>query len=138
VDDALKRPGRLDGPTFAPPPDETARRRILHLALADKHAERLDLARLAKLTPLFSGADLRALVEAAVDHVIDEAIDLGHEPPLLIGHFEAALPELHPTTAEWLASARNYVEFANQTGRYDEVAAYSGPRRQSDSSTGTS
>jgi hypothetical protein len=28
---------------------------------------------------------------------------------------EAALPELHPTTAEWLASARNYVEFANQT-----------------------
>jgi hypothetical protein len=78
------------------------------------------------------------LVEAAVDHVIDEAIDLGHEPPLLIGHFEAALPELHPTTAEWLASARNYVEFANQTGRYDEVAAYSGPRRQSDSSTGTS
>jgi transitional endoplasmic reticulum ATPase len=36
----------------------------------------------------------------------------------------AALPELHPTTAEWLASARNYVEFANQTRRYDEVAAY--------------
>jgi transitional endoplasmic reticulum ATPase len=124
VDDALKRPGRLDRPTFVPPPDETARRRILHLALADKHAERLDLARLANLTPLFSGADLRALVEAAVDNVIDEAIDLGHEPPLSIGHFEAALPELHPTTAEWLASARNYVEFANQTGRYDEVAAY--------------
>jgi SpoVK/Ycf46/Vps4 family AAA+-type ATPase len=124
VDDALKRPGRLDRPTFVPPPDEAARQRILHLALADKHAEKLDLARLAQLTPLFSGADLRGLVEAAVDHVIDEAIDLGHEPPLSMGHFEAALPELHPTTAEWLASARNYVEFANQTGRYDEVAAY--------------
>jgi hypothetical protein len=55
---------------------------------------------------------------------VDEAIDLGHEPPLSMGHLEAALPELHPTTAEWLASARNYVDFANQTGRYDEVAAY--------------
>jgi transitional endoplasmic reticulum ATPase len=71
-----------------------------------------------------SGADLRALVEAALDHVIDEAIDLGHAPPLSMDHLEAALPELHPTTAEWLASARNYVDFANQTGRYDEVAAF--------------
>ncbi|MDQ3587760.1 MAG: hypothetical protein M3350_05935 [Actinomycetota bacterium] len=31
---------------------------------------------------------------------------------------------LRPTTVDWLASARNYVEFANQAGRYDEVAKF--------------
>jgi hypothetical protein len=27
-------------------------------------------------------------------------------------------------TLEWIATARNYVEFANQSVRYDEVAAF--------------
>ena len=31
---------------------------------------------------------------------------------------------MRPSTLEWLATARNYVEFANQGGRYDEVAAF--------------
>lgn len=29
-----------------------------------------------------------------------------------------------PSTLEWLATARNYVDFANQGGRYDEVSRY--------------
>lgn len=124
VDDALKRPGRLDRPTFVPPPDDPARRRILELVLADRHVDELDVARLAAATTLFSGADLRALVEAGVDLVIDEALDSGTEPPLSMSHLERALPTLRPTTVDWLASARNYVEFANQAGRYDEVAKF--------------
>jgi len=124
VDDALKRPGRLDRPTFVPPPDAKARRRILELVLAERHMEGIDAKGLAKRTPLFSGADLRALTEAAVDRVIDEALDSGSEPPLAMSHFDQALPALRPTTADWLATARNYVEFANQAGRYDEVATF--------------
>jgi hypothetical protein len=31
---------------------------------------------------------------------------------------------MRPSTHEWLATARNYVEFANQGGGYDEVAAF--------------
>ena len=31
---------------------------------------------------------------------------------------------MRPSTLEWIATARNYVEFANQGGRYDEVAAF--------------
>lgn len=124
VDDALKRPGRLDRPTFVPPPDVKARQRILGLTLTERHMEDVDTKGLAKRTPLFSGADLRALTEAAVDRVIDEALDSGEEPPLQMAHFDGALPGLRPTTADWLASARNYVDFANQAGRYDEVATY--------------
>jgi transitional endoplasmic reticulum ATPase len=124
VDDALKRPGRLDRPLFVPPPDRDARRRIVELALADRHAEGVDAKRLADATPLFSGADLWALVEAAIDEVIDEALDSGTEPPLRMEHLEAAVRRARPTTLDWLASARNYVEFANQAGRYDEVERF--------------
>jgi transitional endoplasmic reticulum ATPase len=124
VDDALKRPGRLARPLFVPPPDDTARRRILELALSDRHAEGIDVKKLAKATPLFSGADLVALVEAGIDEVIDEALDTEQEPPLRMEHLEEPLRAARPTTLDWLASARNYVEFANQAGRYDEVAKF--------------
>jgi SpoVK/Ycf46/Vps4 family AAA+-type ATPase len=124
VDEALKRPGRFDRVLFVPPPDEEARVRILQLHAAGRPVERLDLARVAKRTPLFSGADLRALVERAVDLVIDEALDTGGDPPLGMKHVEAALKGMRPSTLEWLATARNYVEFANQGGRYDEVSRF--------------
>src|SRR5436190_1306998 len=75
-------------------------------------------------TALFSGADLAALVERAVDEVIDEALDRGMEVPLEEHHLEHALAGMRPTTLEWLANARNHVEFANQGGRYDEVKAF--------------
>ncbi len=126
VDDALKRPGRFDRVLFVAPPDRPARREILARLLRGKPAASLDLERLALLTPLFSGADLRALVDAAVDRVIDEALgaDAGPHPPLQMAHLEAARAGMRPTTLDWLARARNYVEFANRDRRYDDVASF--------------
>ena len=124
VDDALKRPGRFDRVVFVSPPDVPARRRILELALADRPQEQIDLGRVAEKTALFSGADLRSLVESAVDGVIDEALDRGDDVPIRSAHLEAALRDARPTTTDWLRTARNYVEFANHGGRYDDVLAY--------------
>jgi SpoVK/Ycf46/Vps4 family AAA+-type ATPase len=124
VDDALKRPGRLDRLIFVPPPDLDARRRILELLVRDRPTRDIDVKGLAKATPLFSGADLMALVERAVDEVIEEALDTGTEPPLEMRHVEPVRARTRPTTLDWLASARNYVEFANQAGRYDEVEKF--------------
>jgi len=124
VDDALKRPGRFDRVIFVPPPDEPARAAILGRLLQDRHAEKVEVAALARRTPLFSGADLKALVEQAVDRVIDEALDSGAEPPLRQSHLEAVVAELRPTTLDWLARARNFVEFANRDERYKDVAAF--------------
>jgi ATP-dependent 26S proteasome regulatory subunit len=124
VDEAMKRPGRFDRVVFVPPPDPPARERILALHLAGRPADDIDLAWLAKMTPLFSGADLRALVERAVDIVIDDALERGEERSLTTTDLDTALSSMRPSTLEWLATARNYVEFANQGGRYDEVAAF--------------
>ncbi len=124
IDEALKRPGRFDRLIFVPPPDVAAREQILALHLRGRPVEGVDLKATAKRTPLFSGADLRSVVERSVDRVIDDALDSGGEPPLTQRHVDAALEGFRPSTLEWLATARNYVEFANQGGRYDEVSHF--------------
>ena len=124
VDEAMKRPGRFDRLVFVPPPDLEARKRILVLHLSGRPVDDVDVTRVAKKTPLFSGADLRAVVERAVDLVIDDALERGEERGLTTADLEAALAGMRPTTLEWIATARNYVEFANQGGRYDEVASF--------------
>jgi transitional endoplasmic reticulum ATPase len=124
VDEAMKRPGRFDRMLFVPPPDEAARRRIVELELEGRPTGDVDTKRVAKKTPLFSGADISALVERAVDRVIDDALEQGDERPLVTADFDAALAGMRPSTLEWLATARNYVDFANQGGRYDEVKEF--------------
>lgn len=126
IDDALKRPGRFDRMVFVPPPDAPARERILDLHLADPPTAGLDLAALAARTPLFSGADLRHLTERAIDAAIDEALRTGGDVPVTMQHLARAVEGLAATTLDWLSTARNYVEFANESGRYDDVLGYLG------------
>ena len=103
-----KRPGRFDRTVFVPPPDEPARERI-RSSTWWSGMERTGWtsgASRRRLTPLFSGADLRDVVERAVDEVIDEALSSGGEPPLTQGHLERALEGMRPSTLEWLGTPR--------------------------------
>jgi transitional endoplasmic reticulum ATPase len=124
VDDALKRPGRFDRVLFVPPPDTPGRLAILRLLLAATPSDALDLDALAQATPLWSGADLRGLVERALDQVIEEALDSGSEPPLAQRHLDPVLRDMRPSTLDWLARARNFVEFANRAQQYREVEEF--------------
>jgi SpoVK/Ycf46/Vps4 family AAA+-type ATPase len=124
VDDAAQRPGRFDRRVFVPPPDEAARSQVLSVLLRDVHAADIDIRRLAKSTELFSGADLRAVVERAVDEVIDDALASGNEPPLTQEHLVRATSSVRPTTLDWLQRAKDHVEFAGASEKYVDVAAY--------------
>ncbi len=124
VDNALLRPGRFDRRIFVPPPDNVARIHILKLMLTGRPTASLDLERLAKSTSLFSGADLRALVEQAIDWVIEETLETGQDLPLAMKHLEATIVEMRPSTIDWLVRARNYVEFSNQDDRYKDLAVF--------------
>jgi len=124
VDDALKRPGRFDRVVFVPPPDRPARLRVLELGLRRRPVGALDLARLVDSTPLFSGADLTAVIERATDLAIDRALASGQDAPIEQAQLEAAVARVRPTTLDWLRTARNHVEFANEAGGYDDVEAY--------------
>jgi len=68
LDHALVRPGRFDRQISVPPPDVKGRLQILQVhAKKVKLGPRVDLERLAKMTPMFSGADLAAIInEAAI------------------------------------------------------------------------
>ena len=124
VDEAMLRPGRFDRVIFVPPPDEPARADILSVLLKAVPSADLDLKTLAGQTSMFSGADLRALVERSVDRVIDEALSTGGEPPVSMTHLTESLGQVKPSTLDWLHRVQAYVEFANHAERYDDVAKY--------------
>ena len=124
IDDALLRPGRFDRRVFVPPPDEKARAHILKLFLQSVPTKGIDMQQLARSMPLYSGADVRAVVDQAVDLIIDEALGNQTEPPLTMRQLETARSRVRASTLEWLDRARNYVEFANQDERYADIAAF--------------
>ncbi len=68
LDPALTRPGRFDRQIMVPLPDLKGRTQILRIYLEKiKASTQIDVERLARGTPMFSGADLEALVnEAAI------------------------------------------------------------------------
>lgn len=125
VDPAFRRPGRFDRVQFIPPPDRAARAAILDLQLNERPVvPDVDVATLARATVGFSGADLRELVETAVDFAIEASLDAGSEQPVTQAHLREALEEVRPTTLEWLTTARNYARYANEAGQYDEVLEF--------------
>ncbi|HET9222142.1 MAG TPA: ATP-binding protein, partial [Roseiflexaceae bacterium] len=122
VDVALRRPGRFDHIVFVAPPDEAARREILRLHLRGKPAaEDVDVARLARETERYSGADLRALVDGAAEVALQEALRSGKIQPLSTALLLRALRDRKATTVEWLSMAKNYALYSNEGGLYDDV-----------------
>ena len=66
LDPALTRPGRFDRQVFVPLPDIKGRYEILKVhARKVKLSASVDLMRLARQTPMFSGADLAAIINEA-------------------------------------------------------------------------
>ena len=122
LDSAFRRPGRFDRTIFVPPPDRIARKFILKRVLEDRPVVNdLDLRPIIERTPGFSGADIAALVETAADFAIEESDRADALVPIDNSHFKDALGELRPSTGEWLGQARNFGEYANQDGLYDDL-----------------
>ena len=85
---------------------------------------RLDFDHLGKKTENFSGADLKAVVDVAVEIKLREAMKSGVPKPLTSKDLAAAAATLKPTTREWFATARNYALYSNQGGIYDDILKY--------------
>lgn len=124
VDSAFRRPGRFDHVLFVPPPDLEARESILSIVLDGIPQEKLDIKKLAKVTERFSGADLRAIVESASEMAIQEIMRTGKEGVVTQKQLLNAIKKARPTTLEWMEQASNYASYANQSGLYDDLAAY--------------
>jgi SpoVK/Ycf46/Vps4 family AAA+-type ATPase len=121
LDSAFRRPGRFDRVLFVPPPDAAARASVLRLQCKGKPMEEVDFDHLGKKTENFSGADLKAVVDVAIERKLQEALKTGVPKPLSTKDLAAAAGTLKPTTKEWFATARNYALYSNQGGIYDDI-----------------
>lgn len=124
LDPAFRRPGRFDRILFVPPPDPPARADILRILCRGKPVSDIDYGQLAKKTEGFSGADLKAVVDLAVEKKLQLAMREGVPKPLTTGDLQAAAATLKPTTREWFSTARNYALYSNQGGIYDDILKY--------------
>lgn len=124
VDSAFRRPGRFDRIIFVPPPDNKARADILRLTLKGKPVENIDYELLSKKTDKFSGADLFAVVDQAVEAKLAQAMKEGIPKPIGTKDLENAAKNVKPSTSEWFATARNYALYSNQGGAYDDIVKY--------------
>lgn len=124
LDSAFRRPGRFDRILFVPPPDALARTEILLLLCSGKPVANIDYELISKKTEHYSGADLKAVVDIAVERKLQEAIKIGIPKPLTTKDLLAAVSSVKPSTKEWFASARNYALYANEGGLYDDILKY--------------
>ncbi len=124
IDPAFRRPGRFDRVLFVPPPDAEARASVLRLQLKGKPQENLDFEEIARKTVDFSGADLKAVVDQAIEGKLRAALKEGIPKPLTTKDLVAAAKALRPTTREWFSTARNHAIYSNQGGIYDDVIKY--------------
>lgn len=129
LDPAFRRPGRFDRLIFVPPPDAPARAAILEVLLRGKPCESFGFDSLAKRTERFSGADLKAVVDMAIEGKLREALKRGGPMPISERDLLAAVKQIRPSTSEWFATAKNHVLFANEGGAYDDVARYMGLKK---------
>ncbi|MGI0091802.1 MAG: CDC48 family AAA ATPase, partial [Nitrososphaerales archaeon] len=75
VDPALLRAGRFDKLLFIPPPDKSARKKILDIQTKHKPiSKELDLDRVAEMMDGFTGADITSVVNTAVSLVLQEYV----------------------------------------------------------------
>ena len=124
LDSAFRRPGRFDRILFVPPPDATARAAILRILCKGKPLQDVDFEQLAKKTEHFSGADLKAVLDVAIERKLREAMKDGIPRPLSTKDLVGAASTVKPSTKEWFATARNYALYSNQGGIYDDILSH--------------
>ena len=124
LDPAFRRPGRFDRILFIPPPDEAARLEILKSQLKGKPCESIDYKKVAAKTKEFSGADLKALIDHAIEQKLEKSFSSGKIEPLQTKDLLNSLKGVKPSTKEWFEHAKNFALFSNSAGTYDPILEY--------------
>ena len=83
-----------------------------------------DVKKVAAVTADYSGADLNAVIDIAVEEKLRESMRKGSIQVLTTRDLLAAVKQHKPTTTEWFSSARNYALYSNESGLYDDILKY--------------
>lgn len=124
LDPAFRRPGRFDRIIFVPPPDITSRESILRLKMKNKPSGNIDFHSLSKKMKEFSGADIDAIVDIAIEEKLESSFSDGIPKPIETKDLAQAIKKHKPSTQEWFSTAKNFAMFANDSGLYDDILTY--------------
>lgn len=124
LDPAFRRPGRFDRIVFVPPPDVKSRESILKLKLNNKPIGTIDWHSIAQKAEHFSGADIDAMIDIAIEQKLESSFNDGIPKPIETNDLLNALKKHKPSTQEWFSTAKNFALFANNSGLYDDILAY--------------
>ncbi|MDR1516799.1 MAG: AAA family ATPase [Dysgonamonadaceae bacterium] len=124
LDPAFRRPGRFDRIIFVPPPDEATRESILRLKLKDKPVEAIDYGSVAKKAENYSGADIDAIIDIAIESKLESSFSDGVPRPIETKDLLNAVKKHKASTQEWFMTAKNFALFANDTGLYDDILTF--------------
>jgi transitional endoplasmic reticulum ATPase len=124
LDPAFRRPGRFDRIIFVPPPDVITRESILRLKLNNKPTGTIDLQSIAKKAENYSGADIDAIIDIAIEQKLESSFSDGIPKPLETNDLIYAIKKHKPSTQEWFSNAKNFAMFANDSGLYDDILTY--------------
>ena len=124
VDPALRRPGRFDRMLLVLPPDREAREAIFRFHLRHRPVTGIDLARLAKSTEGYSGADIAHICEAASEQALLDSVRSGEARLITMADVQRGAAEVRPSTGPWFDSARNIVLFGDDEDTYAELRTY--------------
>src|SRR5690606_12067566 len=119
-----RRPGRFDRIIFVAPPDEPAREEILKIKLKGKPISQVDYRKIAAKTEKYSGADIQAVIDIAIEEKLEESFKTGVPEPLATKDLLASAKKHKPSTLEWFNTAKNYALYANESGLYDDILEY--------------
>lgn len=130
LDPAFRRPGRFDKIVLVTPPDEAARASIIDILLKGKPLDgSVKSAAVAARTAGLSGADLKAVVDGAVDTRLRASMRAGRPLPIEQSDLLDAAKLVKASTKEWFATARNYALYSNEGGLYDDILVYLGVKK---------
>jgi AAA+ superfamily predicted ATPase len=129
VDSALRRPGRFDRTLLVLPPDAEAREGVFRYHLRGRPVAGIDLAKLARATDGYSGADIAHICETAAERALMDSVESGEARLIGPADLDAAIGEVKPSLGAWFDTARNVALFANENGTYNDLAAYLRKRR---------
>jgi len=109
---------------FVPPPDEISRASILKLKLKEKPTTVIDYGKLSKKIENFSGADIDAIIDIAIESKLESSFIDGIPKPLETKDLQNAIKKHKASTQEWFMTAKNFAMFANDAGLYDDILSF--------------
>jgi SpoVK/Ycf46/Vps4 family AAA+-type ATPase len=124
LDPAFRRPGRFDRIVFVPPPDSSTRESILRLKLKNKPIDTIDYSGIAKKIENYSGADIDAIIDIAIEMKLESSFAEGIPRPIDSKDLVNAIKKHKASTQDWFMTAKNFAMIANDAGLYDDILTY--------------